>query len=424
MTAPDGRQFEEEVRALARARWNLAPGAGGAQNVNGQEIDCVAETEEVTHLVMCTVSRKLDKLRADVDKLVKAGRHLSQRGHTTKLWAVTLDEPTADQKEYAKRSAVVTVSVAEYRRALINAEQYFDLRSRYRFGSAADPESHSQKLPEDEYVPSGIVDVDTGERASVKSIARLLEHGDLVVLIGTFGAGKSVSLREIFFELRRRFGTTDKRLLPIALNLREHWMQPSPAEVLMRHANILGYPRAADLVRVWNAGAAIPLLDGFDELSTQSLVSSVRTRRQARYAATAIVREFVSGARGHAGILITGRANYFDSYSELRTALGLRKGDRIFEILPFDEQQAETYLAKKGFSGGLPACCLARRCCSAISQLHKCYGRSPRLRRWTAQHRRGMSSSIASRVETRSSDQTWIRQQCGASWNAWQLEPV
>ena len=107
--------------------------------MNGQEIDCVAATEEVTHLVMCTVSRKLDKFRHDVDKLTKAGRFLAQHGDTVKLWEVTLDEPTADQRELAKKHAVTALSIAEFRRALIHADQYFELRKHYRFGSAIDP---------------------------------------------------------------------------------------------------------------------------------------------------------------------------------------------------------------------------------------------------------------------------------------------
>ena len=57
-----GRIFEEEVRSVARALWNLPPGGGGSEVIDGNEIDCVCRAEDVTHLVECTTERAQTKL--------------------------------------------------------------------------------------------------------------------------------------------------------------------------------------------------------------------------------------------------------------------------------------------------------------------------------------------------------------------------
>lgn len=349
-----GRSFEEDVRGLARARWNLPPGEGGSVNINGQEVDIRCDTEDVTHLIMCTVSRRIDKIRTDVEKLGKAARFLQGQGVTTKTWIITQEEPTADQREIAKKAHVQALSYAEFRRSLIDVPQYFSRRAEYRFGSAVDPVTASQRLAKNEYIPAPITDVRTGEQYSVKSLVRKLEEGAVIALTGEFGAGKSLTVREVFYELQRRYHTADKYVVPIPINLREHWGQTDVAEVLTRHAQRVAYSRPSDLVRAWNAGNCAALLDGFDELAIQSLASHHRTKKMARHAATQVVREFVASARGQAGVLITGRSHYFDSQDEMRSALGLTSTDPILELSPFTEKQAEEYLRRKGVAAHLP----------------------------------------------------------------------
>jgi hypothetical protein len=349
-----GNLFEQQVRSLARAKWSLPPGAGGARLISGQEIDIVCETEDVTHLIMCTIERKTQKVKSDVEKLGKAARFLQSQGILARQWEITREEPTADQREIARSASVTLHSIAEFRRSLINIDEYFDLRSKYRFGSAADPVSESQVLPEDEYLPLPIRNIRNEEYDSIRSLAQKLENGTIGVLTGDFGAGKSLSTRELFFELRRRFHAAGKQLIPISINLREHWGQSDIAEVLTRHAHNIGYAKPNDLVRAWNAGNCVLLLDGFDELGVQPIVSHPRTRKMARHAATKIIREFVAAARGRTGVLVTGRAYYFDSLEEMRSALGFALVDPILELGVFSEDVASEYLMKRGVSSGLP----------------------------------------------------------------------
>jgi hypothetical protein len=104
-------KFEDDVRRLARARWNLPAGKGGSEFIDHQEIDSVCRTEEIVHLLMCTTERKVDKVRKDVAKLIKARESLQRQGETVKLWEVTEEEPTADQRRCARGAGVEILSL-------------------------------------------------------------------------------------------------------------------------------------------------------------------------------------------------------------------------------------------------------------------------------------------------------------------------
>jgi hypothetical protein len=349
-----GMKFEDEVRRLARARWILSGLNGGSEFINHQEIDSVCRTEELTHLLMCTIERKLDKVREDVDKLLKARDFLQRQHETVKLWEITKHEPTADQRACARAAGVEILSIESFQSRLINPELYFPARRNHSFGSAVDPTTGSTRLDENEYVPLPIRSITGPEKQSVSSLSRMLESRKVITLLGNFGSGKSLTVREVFYALEQRYNNASHKLIPLAINLREHWGQTSIPEILMRHANGLAYERPNDLVRIWNADAAILLLDGFDELAAQPLVSGYRMRRAARRSATQIVREFVADARGRVGVLLTGRGHYFDSLEELRDSCGLFPDDPIFELEPFGEAEASDYLGRKGITTGVP----------------------------------------------------------------------
>src|SRR5688572_20493383 len=95
----DDKQFEEEVRRIARLLW---PGAeyGGAVMEDGRERDGVFETDEFVNLIECTVSPAMRKAADDSEKLSKLIRKYEVKYPTkhVKGWFITLKEPTADQK--------------------------------------------------------------------------------------------------------------------------------------------------------------------------------------------------------------------------------------------------------------------------------------------------------------------------------------
>lgn len=68
--------FEDEVRRVAEAVWGLQPGECNAAWYEGDpilhELDGIARMTDVTHLLMVTTSRKLEKVKDDVKKLNRA----------------------------------------------------------------------------------------------------------------------------------------------------------------------------------------------------------------------------------------------------------------------------------------------------------------------------------------------------------------
>ena len=349
-----GPEFEREVREVARAHWNLAPGEGAAEFIANDEIDCVCRTEELIHLIECTTDRGMAKLRTQVTKLIMAKRHLEGRGETVKLRVITRDDPTPSQRSHAREFGVTTLSLREFRRGLLNSQQYLEARWHYRFGSATDPDSGAHQLSDEEYIRQPLTDIRSNDTYSIRDISGLLGEGRTLVLVGPFGAGKSLTVREIFRRLRRDFYRNNTGLTPAAINLRDHWGQPTVSEVLHRHANNIGFSHPHQLVRAWNAGQLLPLLDGVDELASPVMPIGRHARRRSREAALKVVQAFMRDARGRLGVLLAVRDHYFDSIEEARRLMQL-PGTTIFvSVGEFSEDQATQYLQKKGIDSKLP----------------------------------------------------------------------
>jgi hypothetical protein len=150
--------FEDEVRRVARALWPAAR-YSGATKIEDRERDGVFETEECIHLVEATTSRKLEKAKQDIKKLVTLATKL-QRTTTSKAiraWFVTRDEPTADQRHVAEkhRTVVTVLGFSQFQARIIDARSYLDARDKYPFGSVRDPVT-GEREPAVEYVPLGL----------------------------------------------------------------------------------------------------------------------------------------------------------------------------------------------------------------------------------------------------------------------------
>lgn len=366
------RMFEDEVRRVAEAKWQLAPGDCQAKHYvdHGKlhELDGIVQLEDVTHLIMATVSTRLDKVKEDVEKLGEAEKFESRKGNPVGKWLITEKQLEAQHIDHARRNQVKVLTLTQFRDRVFDGAEYLSKRKNHMFGSARDLKDGSITISETEYVglPILLTDYDDrGRRTSasvrnveVKDVANMLIAGNIIVLTAPFGAGKSLTTREIFFELRKKyFSDGHQSLIPLVVNLREHWGQPHGDEILDRHARIIGFSNKANLTSAWRAGLVTLMLDGFDELATQAVVNheNLNFMREARFISLEGVRDLTLKIPREAGVLICGRDHYFDDMNELIKTLGLvGRSFKLCTLGEFSEDKAHEFLKKHEISHDLP----------------------------------------------------------------------
>lgn len=353
----ENAQFENEVRRIARALWPSAE-FDGATVMEGQERDGVFATEDCIHVVEATTSRNKEKARQDLIKITKLSKKLQNRSGNLAVrgWFVTRDEPTADQHDVAKKykNNINTLSFSQFQARLIDSKAYLSARDDYVFGSVRDPAT-GQPKPDIDYVPLDLVRIDSREIISRDSFISLVSEGCTAILLGDYGAGKSMTLRELYYDLRKKHFKNETSLFPVYLNLRDHYGQSDPAEVIERHARSIGFSQPSHLVRAWRAGYVHLLIDGFDEISMINIQGLWRKLQENRYRAMEVVRRLIREHPSSAGLVIAGRAHFFDNPIERHKALGLPKQAVEISLNEFTEDQIITYLRRAGLPGSVPS---------------------------------------------------------------------
>lgn len=359
MTVYDKREreaFENEVRRIARQLWPDAQ-YSGARLVDGRERDGYFETEDCVHLIEATVSRAKDKAQYDIKKIVALAKKLQlQNQHkAVKGWFVTKSEPTVDQRDVARQhhTLINALSFTQFQSKLIDAASYLSLRDNYPFGSVRDPATGNPRA-DVEYIPLELMQPSSSKLWSVGQMRDSLTAGGKFVILGDFGAGKSMTLRELYKDLRRSYLNSKTTKFPLYLNLRDHHGQINPAEVLERHARNLGFPNPTHLVRAWRAGYVVLIIDGFDELATLGIQGIWKRLQDTRFRAMQAVRELVRDQPTNAGLILAGRAHFFDSERERKSALGLSTRFAELTLNEFSDAQVQRYLTKCGLSGNIP----------------------------------------------------------------------
>jgi hypothetical protein len=355
------REFEEDAIRIARSLW---PGAhiGGSVILDGRERDGVFVTEEAVHIVECTVSRSKQKAVDDIDKSIKLARKLKveYNDKSIQCWFITAEEPTADQRSVASSKSefrVVSASYSQFRSRLIDAPSYINMRYEYSFGSARNIKDGATKFDRDDYIPLDLLRVNDSSIFSTKEICNSVSLGNLkkIIFLGDYGAGKSMSLRDIYFRLVDSYNNGESYYFPIYINLRDHSGQSDPTEVLERHARRIGFPRPDHLVRAWRAGYVILILDGFDELSSTGWLAFNSRLRDVRYKTVEAVRKFLNENPVHSPVIVAGRSSYFDDEDECLRAFGISKDNvSIFSLNDFSEKQIGKFLYRLGIQGEVP----------------------------------------------------------------------
>lgn len=221
-TRYENEQFENEVLRVARALWPAAE-YSGAVVAQGRETDGIFVTEDCIHIIEATTSRRKDKAKTDIDKLARLiTLHRKQTSvHAIRGWFITRDEPTADQRAILTRyrNDIAALSFSQFQARLIDSKEYLSLRNNYPFGSVRDPATGKHD-PAIQYVPLDLINTKTKDIFPRDQLLPRISEGYQTVILGDYGAGKSMTLRSIYYDLRSSYfkGTTSK--FPVYLNLR------------------------------------------------------------------------------------------------------------------------------------------------------------------------------------------------------------
>ncbi|MBW8261053.1 ATP-binding protein [Pseudomonas aeruginosa] len=347
------KAFEAEVLRIARAKWPKSA-MSGSTKLEGRERDGVFESDETIHFIEATTSRQAEKARQDTKKMhsaivtsVQSNPIKGARG-----WFVTAEEPTADQRDAVKKfgkGQVVAVSFAQFQQSIVDVGQYLEARAHHLFGSVLDPET-KQHNPKLEYIPINFSSSDEEQSWNIRTISSGLLNGDRFILTGEFGAGKSMSLRQIFFQLRDEYLQARTSIFPIYINLREHTGQSEAVEVIERHARKIGFDSPSSLVKAWRAKFVTLILDGFDELTSLGVQrASYNNLKIIRRRALEAVRQIITETPEGVGIITAGRDHFFATDNEMASALGL-ENYKLIKTTDFTKEQIIQFLKRQGAS--------------------------------------------------------------------------
>ncbi|MEU8765108.1 NACHT domain-containing protein [Streptomyces sp. NPDC048659] len=355
-----GPQFEK--RALAAAKAIHDPmGIQGPVMHRGREIDAAFELDDAIHVYEFTTRRDKAKATQDASKvrelLVALHGKPENAYKSVTGWVVTRDEPTAEQKGAVKKESdqakfpIHSISMATLSRRLCDSESYIQCRDKAPFGST----SYITKTTSPTINVETIFSDPTGEGRGTKDLAKSLSSGGRHLIVGDFGVGKSHALRHLYMEMRKTHFKGNKLApFPVHINLRDCAGLKTPAEILRRHSEEVGFSSDRALTSAWRAGACVLLLDGFDEIVPTRWMGSAADVRQVRYQALSGVRRLIEEAPEEAGIAVCGRAHFFSSTKEMIDVLGLTEDCSVQTIHDFTTDQIRSYLTKAGITWSVP----------------------------------------------------------------------
>lgn len=343
--------LEDRVRAIAELRWNskCVP-----EHIDGVDFDGVVRISRGELVIIeCTEERNLDKVRADLNKIIPLRTKLALTGVICRCYIVLAGIPTLSMREAGESQNIDVCSVDEFERDLFDFPSYVNLRQSRQFGSAVDPKTGT--TDERPFITVGYVDKEKGSTLNTVDVVNDLIKRRRIVLIGDYGTGKSRCVREVFRTLSSR--TAEAASFPVAINLREHWGSRTALEILAGHLSSIGLSTSFDnVIRLLNSGNLTLLLDGFDEVGAQTFDFRRDNRTTLRRHALEGVRDLISRSKG--GVLITGRSHFFDSDIELLECLGLHDSSISTRIIyspdDFTVMQGEAYLKTIGIDIAIP----------------------------------------------------------------------
>ncbi len=345
------RSLEHYVRSLAQILWQRPVVADRIDGVNFDGVARIGDDEIV--LLEITEEHSLDKIRTDVAKIAPVKLSQAAQSVVARGYIVLASEPTQGMVDVGKPHKIQVVSAKKFAQQAFDFHAYESARLNSTFGSAIDP--ITGQPDSNEYIKVTYSMAGESKPLTVQDICEKLAKKNRLVLLGEYGTGKSRCVRESFRILAQDFRSASA--YPLAINLREHWGALSGVEIIAGHFQRLGLSSSVDRVmQLLRAGGILLLLDGFDEVGTQTFGNSEDRRASIRKHALSGVRDLLSLSAG--GAIITGRPHYFNDDAELLDALGLTLRNSAHSIVrcpeEFGDSEADAYLKALGLSAKAP----------------------------------------------------------------------
>ena len=313
------KNLEQKVRDIASFRWSCN---SVAETIAGVKCDCVLKPQKDHWIIVeITEENSLHKVREDIAKLFNVRNYLFTQNIYGQCYFVTKFKPTDSMRNTGDAQNVAVMSVDEFQNEYFDYGKYIFIRTQKPFGSlinieTGEPESNT-------YVDVSYQNVRTGEELRISDIINLLKKGKKVILKGDFGLGKSRCVKKIFEDLTT---ISAHETYTIAINLRDHWGAKRAVEILSRHLTDLGLDEK-NFIKNYESPNTIYLLDGFDEIGTQSWSSDTRKMQHMRELSVCALKDLIGKVKG--GVLITGREYYFNSDKEMLNCLGLGSDNTV-----------------------------------------------------------------------------------------------
>ena len=297
------QSFEKKIRDIASYRWNCS---ATTETIAGVKCDCVLKPDVDQYIIIeITEESSLTKVRNDITKLATVRLSLMQNGIFAKCYFVMKDIPTDSMRAAGEGQRVFIRSAEEFQNEYFEYKSYVYIRKQKQFGSLINIETGE---PENNtYINVLYLNKRTGQELVINDIVDLLKKGKKVILKGDFGLGKSRCVKQIFDIMTQ---DTVRNPYVISINLRDHWGSKRATEILDRHFADLGL-NARNFIKTYEKPNIVYLLDGFDEIGTQSWSSDPRRMQYIRRISVCALKDLLQKVQG--GVLITGREYYFNS---------------------------------------------------------------------------------------------------------------
>jgi len=341
--------FEKDVRAIASLSWGCE---ARAETVAGVNLDCVLKVRpDYWVIVEITKENSLVKLRTDLAKLSTVRLALFQKNIYAQCFFVTEKQPFPSLPRTGGELCVEVLSAKAFTERFFDYPRYHFARSSRRFGSAVDTVTGDPDRRE--YVPIRFNFRDDSGALTLGDLGLLIKQNKRVILLGNYGTGKSRCIQQLFATVFSP--QADNNPPALAIDLRDNWGVKRASEVVRRHFDDLGVSELGDAaIKLSRTEKLHLLLDGFDEIGSQSWSKDPKALREIRRDALQGIRSLISESRS--GVLIAGRSHYFNSDDEMFSCLGLNRDTTIIIECAdeFTPEEMEKYLQRLSGSVKLP----------------------------------------------------------------------